>query len=102
MVQITVYGQLVLLLAHLGIIRSSSTQKTAILNIEENIKKARRTIYSLIPSGLHGNSGLDTETKTHLIKTYMIPVLLYGMELIMPTLNKTLLKELETFQKKKS
>ena len=83
---------------HLGIIRSSSTQKTAKLNVEENIKKARRTVYSLIPSGLHGNSGLDTETKIHLIKTYMIPVLLYGMELIMP--NKTLLKELETFQKK--
>ena len=35
--------------------------------------------------------------KIHIVKAYMLPVLLYGVELIMPT--KTLLKELETFQK---
>ena len=63
---------------HLGIIRALSLQKTCEINVEENIKKARRTAYSLLPSGLHGNSGLDTETKIDLVKIYIIPIYYMG------------------------
>ena len=83
---------------HLGIKRSTSIKKTRQENVEDNIKKARRTAYSLMPCGFHGHNGLDIETKIHLLKTYVIPVLLYGLEVITP--NKTLVKQLETYKKK--
>jgi hypothetical protein len=63
-------------------------------------KKARRATYSLMSTGLHGNNGLDPETSLQLIKTYNTPILLYGLELILP--NKTLTTKLERFQKKNS
>ena len=55
-----------------------------IKNVEENIKKARRSDYGLFGSGYHGNNGLDPDTLIHLFKTYITPVLLYGTELIIP------------------
>jgi hypothetical protein len=56
-------------------------------NVEENIKKARRSAYicSLFGGGFHGHNGLDVETIVHLYKIYISPVLLYGLELILPT-----------------
>jgi hypothetical protein len=54
------------------------------INVEENIKKARRSAYGLFSGGYHGNNGLDPDTLIHLFKTYITPVLLYGMELIIP------------------
>ena len=68
---------------HMGILRSSSNQD---LNaVEQNIQKARRTTYSLMGAGLHGENGLDPETSISLLKTYVFPVLLYGLEVIIPT-----------------
>ena len=49
-------------------------------------------------SGMHGHNGLDPETNLHLVKTYVLPVLLYGLELVLPC--KTLINKLETYQKK--
>jgi hypothetical protein len=43
------------------------------INVEQNIKKARRTTYSLMASGLHGHNGLDPETSLQLYKTYVLP-----------------------------
>ena len=60
--------------------------------------KARRSAYALFGSGFHGENGLDPETTIHLYKTYIIPVLLYGMELIIPKVRN--LEILERFQKK--
>ena len=37
-------------------------RNTAGLAIEENIKKSRRTLYSLIGTGMHGKNGFDPET----------------------------------------
>ena len=34
--------------------------------------------------GLHGNNGLDPATCVHLIKVYVLPVLTYGLEIILP------------------
>lgn len=67
---------------HVGLMRSANTQETT---VQENIKKARRTIYSLMASGLHGENGLDPETSLHLIQTYVLPVLLYGLEVSIPS-----------------
>lgn len=48
-------------------------------------------------SGFHGENG-DPMTPLHLMKTYISPILLYGLELIIP--KGKLLDQLEIFQKK--
>ena len=68
---------------HMGIVRSTTNQEMR--NVETNIQKARRTIYSLMGTGLHGENGLDPETAISLLQTYVIPVLFYGLEVILPT-----------------
>ena len=83
---------------HLGIHRTTTISKINELNVEENQKKARRVVYSLMSSGMHGHNGLDPETNLHLVKTYVLHVLLYGLELVLPC--KTLIDKLETYQKK--
>ena len=67
---------------HMGIMRSANTQESA---LQENIKEARRTIYSLMGAGLHGENGLDPDTSIHLLQTYVIPILVYGLEVVLPT-----------------
>ena len=83
---------------HLGIIRTQSLKENMRANVDENIKKARRSAYSLFGTGFHGYNGLDIDTMLHLFKIYVTPVLLYGLELILPTAN--FLLQLEIFQKK--
>ena len=70
---------------HLGIQRSSTVKDTIMDTINKNITKARRTCYSLLPAGLHGNNGLDPVTSLHLIKTFVIPTLLYSLEIVLPS-----------------
>ena len=81
---------------HMGISRSSSNQEMQA--VESNIQKAKRTIYSLMGTGLHGENGLDPETSISLLQTYVLPVLFYGLEVVIPT-GKSL-NELETQYKK--
>ena len=83
---------------HIGLEIANTISNAAEANVENNIKKARRATYSLMSTGLHGNNGLDPESSLQLIKTYITPILLYGLELILP--NKTLTTKLERFQKK--
>ena len=59
-------------LKHTGIMRSSTSEQSA---VKENIQKARRTLYSLMSSGLHRENGLDPPTAIHLMQIYVIPVL---------------------------
>ncbi len=59
----------------------------------ENIKKARRTLYSLMTAGVHGENGLDPATSIHLLKTFVNPVLLYGLEILLPDAVNVLLLE---------
>ena len=77
---------------HMGIVRSTTNQEMR--NVETNIQKARRTIYSLMGTGLHGENGLDPETAISLLQTYVIPVLFYGLEVILPT-GKANLKQIK-------
>ena len=75
---------------HMGILRSADTQETA---VAYNIQKARRTVYSLMESELHGENSLDLETSIHLLQTYLLPVLVYGMEVVTP--KEALMERLE-------
>jgi hypothetical protein len=67
------------------IIRTHSLKENMRANVDENIKKARRSAYSLFGSGFHRYNGLDIDTMLHLFNIYVTPVLLYGLELILPT-----------------
>ena len=69
---------------HHCIIRTTSLTENMTINVEENIKRARRSAYGLLGGGYNGNNGLDPDTLIHLLKTYITPVLLYGLELIIP------------------
>ena len=80
---------------HVGIVRSASTQVTA---VQENVTKARRTLYSLMPSGCHGHNGLNQKSTIHLFQTYVLPTLIYGMEAVLPCGKH--LDTLEKFYKK--
>ena len=80
---------------HVGILRSASIQVTA---VQENVKKARRTLYSLMPFGCHGHNGLDQEFTVHLFQTYGLLTLIHGMEVVLP--HGKYLDTLEKFYKK--
>ena len=83
---------------HLGLIRTESFTGNQKENVEENLKKARRAAYSLFGSGYRGHNGMNIVTVLHLYTTYITPVLLYGLELLLPT--ETLVNKLEIFQRK--
>ncbi|MEW8548000.1 MAG: reverse transcriptase domain-containing protein [Candidatus Thiodiazotropha sp.] len=68
---------------HMGIFRTSVNQD--LQAVESNIQKAHRVVYSLMGAGLHGENGVDPETAMSLLNTYVIPVLLFGLEVIVPT-----------------
>jgi hypothetical protein len=67
---------------HIGITRSDTN--SARTTIDENIRKARRATYSLMGTGLHGENGLDPVTSISLLKTYILPILTYGLEIVIP------------------
>ena len=78
---------------HMGIPRSEvkfSKEEVAV-----NIQKARHAMYGLMPAGLHGENGLDPQTAVHVFQIYVLPVLLYGLEVAVPS--KTNLDILERF-----
>ncbi|MCG8047714.1 MAG: reverse transcriptase domain-containing protein, partial [Candidatus Thiodiazotropha endolucinida] len=81
--------------AHMGIIRSADSQEST---VKQNIEKARRTIYCLMGAGLHGENGLDPDSSIHILQTYVLPLLVYGLEVLLP--RKTLLDKLERAYKK--
>jgi len=83
---------------HLGVHRTASVAENADVNVNSNLSKARRALYSLFGAGLHGENGLDPATAIQLFKVYILPVLLYGLELILPS--KKLCNKLEIFHKK--
>ena len=68
---------------HVGILRTSIPNDPD--SIYENIQKAKRAIYSLLPAGFHGKNGLDIQSLIQILNIYVMPVLLYGLELLTPT-----------------
>jgi hypothetical protein len=62
--------------------------------VKKKISLGRRTTYGLMGTGLHGTNGVDACTSYRIYKTYVLPRMLYGMEVIV--LKKGDLKALET------
>ncbi|CAC5363410.1 unnamed protein product [Mytilus coruscus] len=80
---------------HLGIIRASKNETK--LNIQEHVSVARRTLYTLIPVGLNGQEGLNPITAYKIYQAYVLPRLLYGLEV---SLNATQMSDLKQFHLK--
>ena len=78
---------------HLGMIRSVKDEDK--LNIQKRKSLARRTLYSLIKTGVHGCNGLTAKISYKIYQVYVLPRLLYGLEVL--SLSKKLLDELEKF-----
>ncbi|XP_033761518.1 uncharacterized protein LOC117343284 [Pecten maximus] len=67
---------------HLGIERDSSSS-TGTKQVSDNrITIAPRTVYSMIGAGLHGLNGLNPQVSSHLIQIYVLPRLMYGLDVI--------------------
>ena len=81
---------------HLGIIRANKNETN--LNIQEHISIARKTLYSLIPVGLNGKNGLNPVTAYKIYQAYVLPRLLYGLEVL--PLNISQITELKQFHTK--
>ena len=65
-------------------------------DVAPRINTARRTAYTLMGVGLHGN-GLDPIACTKLVHTFVLPRLLYGLEAAI--LTKTQIQQLTTFHR---
>ena len=65
---------------HLGITRAG--KKESSINVNDIVKLARRTSYSLMNTGLHGANGLSLETSYVIYRAYVLPRLLYGLDVL--------------------
>lgn len=61
---------------HLGVVRSISEKA----DIDGKLSLGRRTAYSLMGAGFHGGSGLKAAQNGHIWSVFVIPRLLYGLE----------------------
>ena len=68
--------------SRIGIQKSENC--SAMSTVTENIRKARRALYSLMGTGLHSENGLDPETAMSLIRAFILPILTYGLEIVLP------------------
>jgi hypothetical protein len=48
---------------------------------------AQQFIFPILPPSpeLHGENGIDPETSISLLRTYVLPILYYGLEILLPT-----------------
>ena len=79
---------------HLGILRDTSQNP----NIQDKINLGRRTAYSLMGAGFHRMNGLKQSVNGKLRSTYVIPRLLYGLEV--QELKQSDINQLEQYQRK--
>ncbi|XP_063442173.1 uncharacterized protein LOC134722482 [Mytilus trossulus] len=79
---------------HLGIERQDRNSP----NVVNRISTARATMYSLMGAGLHGINGVNPLISYKLWRTFVIPRMLYGFEIL--NFNKADILKLENFQKK--
>ena len=56
------------------------------INIDKMIQTGRQTLYSLLfGAGLNGRHGLNPKIAKHIWSTYVIPRLIYGLEIQLVT-----------------
>ena len=80
---------------HIGVTRSGI--KEVELSIDERIMCARRTKYGILGTGFHGTNRIDPITAYQIYKTYVLPRLLYGLEIL--PLTRTQINLLEGFHR---
>jgi hypothetical protein len=86
------------IIVHLGITHLRNYRKTTSTQIQENMEKSRRTLYSLLGAGSYGKNGLNPTACLHLLQVYVIPILTYGLDILLPS--RTELQTLEIFYRK--
>ena len=79
---------------HLGIERNTKCQP----NTDEKVNLGRRTAYSLMGAGFNGKSCLKQCIKADMWRKYVVPRLIYGLEV--HNLRKKDLQQLEAFQRR--
>ncbi|MES9880822.1 MAG: reverse transcriptase domain-containing protein [Sedimenticola sp.] len=72
---------------HLGILRSETKENE--INIDERMSLARRTMYSLLNTGFHGSNGLNPAVSLRIYQCYVLPRLLYGLEVLPLNITQT-------------
>ena len=77
---------------HLGISRRDDLSNCS--TVEDRVRSARGTAFSLMGAGFHGLNGVGAEVAKVQYNTYVIPTLLYGLEALIVSDN-----ELETLAK---
>ena len=65
---------------HLGLLRTEVNEN--MINIEDRLSLARRTLYALINTGVHGSNGLNPRVSYKIYQCYILPRLLYGLEIL--------------------
>ena len=81
---------------HVGIARTANnTNKETVQN---RVKRARQTSYSLMGAGLHGLNGAGPTVSMIQYTTYVVPTLLYGLEALV--LHADDIQHLEKFHRK--
>ena len=87
---------------HVGILRAETRENN--INIDERLSLARRTLYALINTGVHGFNGLNPKVSVKIYQCYVIPRLLFGPEVLplnkgqLDLLSKLHLDNLRKFQ----
>ena len=65
---------------HLGLIRGGLSEGQE--HVKTRVSLARRTLYSLIKTGMHGSNGLNPKVSYKLNQCVVLPRLLFGLETI--------------------
>ena len=66
--------------------------------IHKHVNSARGTAYALMGAGLHGINGLNPKASRNIIQLFVVPKLLYGLEVLV--LSKKQIDQLEIYFKK--
>ncbi|CAG2218880.1 unnamed protein product [Mytilus edulis] len=67
---------------HLGIKRDINSKFGVKEVVPDRIQTARKTVYALMGAGLYGLNGINPKVSVHMIKCFVIPRLLYGLDII--------------------
>lgn len=80
---------------HLGIQRDNHSAYGVKEVVPGRVQVARRTVYALMGAGLYGLNGLNPKASIHIVRCYVLPRLLYGLEVI--RLTKSDITQLSTY-----
>ena len=83
-------------LEHLGILREVQRPNNTQVETDNRIRLQRRATYSLMKVGVHGEGGLHPAAAAHLINTYVLPKVTYGLDTLIQT--ETEYKSLDSAQ----